>query len=229
MTGPGGAAAEPTLRFPDVESLQDLATYVSRARAVEAEGAIRLQSDGRTLAAWVCALPGRGVFGEGVVLGLRVMPVARDQEPFEATVPLGGLTDRFARRERLNDVGTTVPVPPTHAVAPWAALAPARGGWHQIGTLSAEEVQQRARAGIGEVAQGTPSGAGAHAVAALRERVWSAPLTSVDLAAETVQVPAGVAFAAYSLGFLRPGETGRVFRAAPWTRVSFAAGHVLTR
>lgn len=230
------------LRFPDVESLQDLATFVRRARAIDADGAMRLQATGTALAAWVCALPGRGVLGHGVVLGLRVMPVAAGEsepERFDVTYGLSALTDRFARRDSTGDVGTELPLPPNQTNATWAALSPARGGWREVGSVGAQTLQETARQGITDVATGTPDIAGAAAVAALRERVWSAdvplegsqpsPQASERDGEVTPRLPAGAAFAAYSLGFLRPGEHGTVHRAGPWTRLTLSAGHVLTR
>lgn len=232
------------VHFPDVESLQDLATFVRRARTLDADGAIRLQSIGTVLAAWVCVLPGRGVFGEGVVLGLRVMPAVGGHPGFDATYALASLTDRFARRDATGDVGTALPLPPNEVRAPWAALSPARSGWQHRGSIAASRLQEAARQGISDVASGTPDGAGAAAVAMLRERTWSTSLpldqataatgagtaaTGATAAKEAPPLSAGSAFAAYSLGFLRPGETAQVHHCAPWTRLSLSAGHVLSR
>ena len=49
------------LTLPDGESIVDLATFVGRARTLDADGAIRLQAVGEVLAAWVCVLPGQGI------------------------------------------------------------------------------------------------------------------------------------------------------------------------
>ncbi|MBA2694930.1 MAG: hypothetical protein H0U62_03590, partial [Actinobacteria bacterium] len=57
----GGGVGVDVLRFADVESLQDLSTYVARARHLDADGAIRLQAAGSVLAAWVRVLPGQGM------------------------------------------------------------------------------------------------------------------------------------------------------------------------
>jgi len=46
------------LRFADSDALEDLRTYVTRARSLDADGAIRLQSHGTTLAAYVGVLRG---------------------------------------------------------------------------------------------------------------------------------------------------------------------------
>lgn len=231
MTGAGsqgdadeGGANGFVLDFADVESLHDLGTYVGRARTLQADGAVRLQASGEVLAAWVCILPGRGVLGQGVVLGLRVMPLAGEADPpFDVTVPLGGITDRLARRTSTGDVGTRLPVPPTTVHEPWSALTPPRSGWVQDGQVAVDTLLAVAEDGIRDIAEGTPELAGGRAVAVLRERVWSAALpTRPDL-------PAGVGLAAYGLGFGRPREVASVWRCGPWTRVSTAHGHLLTR
>lgn len=220
---------EDRIDFADVESLQDLATYVVRARKLEEEGAIRLQAVRDVLAAWVCALPGRGLLLQGVVLGLRVMPLAPGHPELDATVPLGGLGDRFARRDRSGDVGTTLPLPPTRVAPTWAALTPPRSGWEPVGRLDAGVLLEAARSGIAAVAEGTPEGAGGHAVTALRERIWSAPLPGTGEGTDLPAVPAGTALAAYGLGFARQGERATVLRVGGWTRLTLPAGHVLTR
>lgn len=226
MTGAdqtGAGAPTSVLRFADVESLQDLSTYVARARHVDADGAIRLQAAGRVLAAWVRVLPGQGLLGQGLVLGLRTMPLDSDHA-LDTIVPLAGLSDRFARRSAGGDTGTDLSVPPTTVSPPWAALTPPRSDWEPLATVASQTLIDLAREGIDAVALGTPQGAGAAAVAALRQRVWGA-----DLPDAPAGTPSGTAFAAYSLGFAQPGTEAVILRNGPWTRVSLAAGHVLAR
>ncbi len=218
--GPGGVALE----FPDVESLQDLGTLVARARTLMNAGSVRLQVAGDVLAAWVCVLPGRGLVGQGVVLGLRTMPLAalHGATALDVTVSLAAVSDRLARRARTGDLGTRLPVPPMQTTEQWTALTPARSGWEPVGTVPADELLEAARAGIAEISEGAPEGSGALAVSALRERVWGRPVGDGTL-------PAGAGLAAYGLGFARPGTQVSVFRAGPWTRASTPAGHILTR
>ncbi|HLS44879.1 MAG TPA: hypothetical protein VK045_05555 [Ornithinicoccus sp.] len=215
----GGTALE----FPDVESLQDLGTFVRRARSLMDQGSVRLQAGDGVLAAWVCVLPGRGLVGSGVVLGLRTMPLLRVQgaPSLDVTVPLAAVSDRMARRASTGDLSTVLPVPPMVVTETWTALTPARAGWEPVGTVPADDLLTVARDGIAEIAEGTPEGTGSLLVSALRERVWGRPVSG--------GLTAGVALAAYGLGFARPGEQVSVFRAGPWTRASTRAGHVLTR
>lgn len=208
------------LHLADAETLADLGTYVARARTLDAEGAVRLQAAGTALAAYVGVLPGHGLMNEGAVIGLRVMPLAEPAE-LDVTVPLAGITDRLARNEP-GGAGASLPVPPTTVRVGWGALAPPRSGWEPVGELTAADLRAAATAGIAEIAQGSPEGAGAQAVTALRRSVWGRDTPTAP------PVPAGAAFAAYALGFLGEGPA-RVLAHGRWTRVSTVAGHVLVR
>ncbi len=211
-----------TLTFADVESLVDLSTFAARARAYDDAGAVRLQAVGAVLAAWVCVLPGRDLLGGGTVLGLRTMPLAGEHR-LDATVPLAGLADRFARRGSTGETSAVLPVPPTTVSPPWRGMSPPRGGWSPVGTVSSTALLGAAREGVAEVAGGTPAHAGAPAVAALRARVWGRALEH--------GVPAGAGLAVLALGFAREGapQEAAVHRSGPWTRVSLPAGHVVCR
>ncbi|WP_238335737.1 hypothetical protein [Serinicoccus kebangsaanensis] len=230
-----------TLAFPDGEGLADLATYVRRAARLDPDGAVRLQVAGSrpVLAAWVCVLPGVGLLRSGLVLGLRTTALAAGSAVLDTTVPLAGLTDRFARRGASRDASTELPVPPTTLAPAWAALSPPRGGWEPVGRLPVELLVRAAREGIAEVAEGTPEGAGSAAVETLRARVWGQPVDD----SSDVHVPRGAGLALHALGFVgdRPGgagdgapgegipETATVHRQGAWLRVSTAAGHALLR
>lgn len=206
------------LHFADAEALADLGTLVSRAKAVEPEGAIRLQAHGRTLAAYVGVLAGTGLMAEGAVIGLRTMPLAEESE-VDVTVPLSAVSDRLARR----DPTPTLSIPPVTVSAAWAAVAPPRSGWERVGVLTADVVNAAAREGIQAIAEGSPQSAGGHAVTALRQQVWRRSTTT------TPPIPAGGAFAAYVLGFTPPGSEVTVLAQGRWTRLTTAAGHVLVR
>ena len=205
------------LVFPDARGLEDLRTFVSRARAADDDGAVRLQAEGTTLAAYVGVLPGAGLLGEGAVLGLRVMPLAAPAA-LDVTVSLAAVGDRLARES-----GDRLQVPPMTVRAPWSAVAPPRGGWERVGAVSADELVVAAREGIAEIAQGAPAEAGGHAVTALRRQVWGRSTTTIP------PVRAGGAFAAYVLGFASSGGEVTVWAHGRWTRLSTPAGHVLMR
>jgi hypothetical protein len=211
------------LRFADAEALADLGTFVARARALDADGAIRLQAHGMALAAYVGVLPGRGLMADGAVIGLRVMPLAEAGD-LDVTVPLAGISDRLARTAATGTAGdATLPVPPGTVSAGWAAVAPPRSGWERVGELPTATLTTVATQGIAEIAQGAPAEAGGHAVTALRQRVWARQTETMP------PVAAGGAFAAYALGFVGSGGTATVFAHGRWTRISTDGGHVLLR
>ena len=202
-----------SLRFADRASLDDLGTFVARAKYLDATGAARLSGHGSVLAVYVCPLHGGG--GPDV-LGLRTVALAQEWRG-DVVVDLAALTDRFARR---ND-DAELALPPAEAPAAWAGVSPPRRGWTPAGELDPELLRSAARDGVTAVAAGVPDVAGAPAVARLRAGVWSRPLPGTD-------VPAGAAFAADGLGFLGP-EPVAVLATGPWHRLTTPRGHVLTR
>jgi hypothetical protein len=204
------------LHFGDSEALQDLGTYVARARSLDADGSIRLQCGGMTLAAYVDVMPGRGPAMSGAIIGLRVMALAEPAE-VDVTVSLASVSERLARGRAV-----TLSIPPTTVRVGWAAIAPPRGGWEVVGDLTVEDLRAVATRGIAEITRGVPQGSGAQVVAALRQRVWARD------SATTPPIPSGAAFAAYALGFLTD-QSARVFTHGRWTRLSTVTGHVLVR
>jgi hypothetical protein len=264
----------PELVLPDVAALTDLQTFVGRAKQVDPGGAIRMVAHGEVLAVYAGALHGGG---GPTVLALRVLTLAEPSEA-DVTVPLAALADRFGPPDRpaaadspapsdrltLADRVKPVqrPVRPMIAEGPiglalpsatatgasWAGLLPPRVGWSVEGVLRVSDLRRAARAGIDEVAAGTPTVAGAAAVAKLRTLVWGRPLLGHS------ELPAGTAFAAEVFGFLGAGRSsGRgsagsgsgsdeevfdqnvdqdavsLHRAGRWWRLSTTRGHVLAR
>lgn len=204
------------LLFADSYTREDLRTYVNRARSLDPDGAIRLQSKGMSLAAYVGVLPGQGLMTQGAVIGLRVIALGEPAD-VDVTVSLASVSERLARRGI-----SAFSLPPTTVQVGWAALAPPRSGWEPVGDISVEDLKAVATQGIAEIALGSPEGSGAHAVAALRQLVWARETTT------TPPILSGAAFAAYALGFLTPGSA-RVFAHGRWTRLSTETGHVLMR
>lgn len=214
------------LRLASPDALADLGRYAARARRLDEAGAMRLQATGSVLAAWVGVLPGAGILGEGVVLGLRTMTLAEPAE-LDIAVPLGAVADRAARTR----TGTILPVPPTRALAPWAAITPPRAGWQLAGEVPADELAEIGAAGVEEVTAAVAVRGAAAGFA--KDEVWSRAVTfhAAGAASEDrdVEVRAGGALAAYGLGFLLPGSTVRVLRNGRWTRLAAPGGHVLMR
>lgn len=243
----GGVPAGDLL-LPDTAALGDLKTFVGRARQVDPGGAVRLVAHESVLAVYAAALHGSGA---PTVLAMRVLALA-EPSGTDVTVPVGALTDRFAHAERLlatqrlGTRGTGSPIrlamPPTTATAAtWAGIVPPRTGWSVEGVLRVSDLRRAARAGIDEVAAGTPQIAGAAAVSRLRALVWGRALPG------HAELPAGTAFAAETFGFLGSSRSSggtdadEVFdqdaeqdavslhRAGRWWRLSTSRGHVLAR
>jgi hypothetical protein len=204
------------LRFGDSDALEDLGTYVARARSLDVDGAIRLQCRGTALAAYVDVLPGHGPVMTGAIIGLRVIALAEPAD-VDVTVSLASVAERLARARPL-----TFSIPPTTVRVGWAAMAPPRSGWEVVGDVTVEDLRAAAIQGIAEIARGVPPGSGAQVVAVLRQRVWARDSQT------TPPIPTGAAFAAHALGFLTQ-HSARVFAHGRWTRLSTASGHVLVR
>jgi hypothetical protein len=204
------------LRFADPDALTDLRTYVTRARSLVPDGAIRMQTHGMALTAYVGVLPGQGLMTSGAIIGLRVIALAEPAD-VDFTVSLASVSERLARTGI-----SALSIPPTTVQVAWAAMAPPRSGWEIVGDLSVEELKTVAVQGIAEIAQGAPKGSGTQAVETLRQRVWARDSPT------TPPIPSGAAFAAYALGFLTQ-ETARVYTHGAWTRLSTATGHILAR
>lgn len=218
MSHPSTMSRELTLAEPHV--MQDLRTYVGRARAAQ-DGAVRLQAIGGVLAAYVCIL-GPRILGEDLptVLGLRTMPL-REPAQLDTTVALTSVSDRLAR---MSGDDVVLPVPPTTVAEVWAGVLPPRSGWEPQGSVSSDVLLTAASDGIREVAESVPQSPGAIVVNNARGIVWARPIAHAP-----ADLPAGAAFGAFALGFLVPGKQAAVYTNGRWTRLSTQTGHVLVR
>lgn len=218
-----------SLLLADAETRADLATFMSRARVLDEEGAVRLLSAGRALATYVCAVPGSGLMGDGTVLGLRVFalaPASAGAGDVDVTVPIAAMSDRLHRGTDPSDAegSLAIELPPVTLTPRWAALTPPRTEWSGQGERPAQAVSSVAAQGIQEVTEGAPSGSGASAVMTLRERVWARPAEGL------AEAPAGLAFAAQALGFVvEPDEMITIHRSGRWWRLTTRRGHTLAR
>lgn len=211
------------LRFPDTQGYADLATLVRRARQADPEAAVRLQAVDRVLRVWIGVLPGHGLFADGAAIGVRGIELAAPAHPegsLDIVCASGALADRFARD---GAAATTLAVPPASVYAAWSGSLPGVGGWTSAGTVTPGRLLVAARDGIAEIAEGVGGrSAGAVAVEELRRRVWGRAVDG--------EVPAGAAFAAYVLGFVREDDPPvAVFRAGRWVRLGTRLGHVVAR
>lgn len=210
-----------SLLLPDDGTPADLVTYLARAARVDPGGATRLVARGDVLAAYVSPVHGGG---GPTVIGLRVLRLTSGAD-VDTTVALAAMADRFARLPT-SRAGQQVELtlPPTQAAgATWAGMAPPRSGWQVVGAVSRDLLLEAARHGVTTVADGTPAGAGAAAVARLRAMVWGRDLPGLD------QLPAGAAYAADALGFIGADEPVALYALGAWRRLTTSRGHVLAR
>jgi hypothetical protein len=222
--------------LPDSLSLDDLHTFLGRSAAVD-DGPTRLIAGGGVLAAYVGVLYPAGILDSSpTILGLRTYALAPaegfvsggagDDTAFDVVVPIRAMQERLTRLQ--NEVvdptaPVTVPLPPVVTAASWAAISPPRSGWEARPAVERDLLESTAKAGIDEVAEVIPTGTGEQIVHRVRSGVWSRPLEGTDA------LPAGVAFAAVTLGFLSADEAPRVFESGAWSRLSTSRGHVLVK
>lgn len=215
----------PEFLLADSLSLADLHVFLGRAARVE-NGSVRLIADGTVLAVYVAVLYPSGLLDESpTVLGLRTFALA-ESATFDSVVPVASLADRVGRlREDVVDPTAPVRVALPMAVytVTWAAISPPRGGWKRLEATTSALLEPVAISGIAEVAEAIPAGTGEQIVQRVRAEVWGRPIPGLEY------VPAGGAFAALSLGFIREDDPVTVFETGPWTRLTTDRGHVLVK
>ncbi|MEL5990232.1 hypothetical protein ACOKGD_06900 [Microbacterium phosphatis] len=200
------------LVLADTPSAQDALTFAKRAARIGDEG-VRLQAANGVLAMTTAALAPRGLLDRTpTVLGMRI--VAADPE-LECDLVVADL--------EASDDASALTLPETALAPAWAGVAPPRGGWQQVGTIPAATLASRAEWGIAAVAERVPTDAGEDVVRAIRGDVWGTPDEQL------LGLPLGVAFAAFSLGFIGGEEEARVTGSGRWTRVTLQRGHILSR
>ncbi|WGH10257.1 hypothetical protein [Rothia kristinae] len=208
----------PVLRLADPRQARDLATLISRARALDEGAAVRLQAVGSVLAVWVPVMSGETLLEQvPTVLGMRAVHLSEPSRA-DATVQAAAVLDRMARVDR---AGAALALPPITVRAAWSGAIPGTSGWKECGTVSAQRLEELARQGSRAVEQALPAQAGAAVLSTVRSRIWG-----------TVGQPggfvAGAAFGAKALGFLGGGDVV-VHAQGPWRRLSNRAGHLLAR
>ena len=225
--------------------VKDLATYISRALAVNPEAAIRLTARGRVLAVFACSLePEDASSTAPVIMGMRALHLAAEST-LDMTVQAQALQERLARlqkqAEQQSAEGQQNPelvlyMPPVTVNAGWTGKAAPVRGWTEVGTVPVEEFARATAEGLEAVDRALPENPGAAVLTTVRSRIWSSPMVLEYLPAfDGVQVPTGAAFALRVYGFIPEGFTGElpVFAARvgsdEWLRIVAPAGMVLVR
>ncbi|WP_346231820.1 hypothetical protein [Parafrigoribacterium mesophilum] len=214
-----------TFSLVDSLALGDLHVYLSRAAKVE-EGSVRLIADSGVLAAYVAVFYPVGLRDETpTVLGLRTFALTGD-ESFDVVVPVRSLLDRIARLQSTVDQSSSpvvVSLPIEVNTVTWTQISPPRGGWRELDPVDASILETTAQSGIEEIAASSTDGIMERLLRRVRSEVWSRPIPGLEY------LPAGAAFAAYTLGFLASEDVARVRETGPWTRLTTHRGHVLVR
>ncbi|WJL95728.1 hypothetical protein QSU92_00360 [Microbacterium sp. ET2] len=203
------------LLLADRDAAADALTFAGRAARL-GDGAVRLRSSAGTLTMWAAVLAPRGLFDSTpTILGMRAVRADPELE-CDLVVDATALTADA-------DDDTALALPETALAPSWAGISPPQTGWVPGEEIAASELASRAQWGMAAVANKLPADAGDDVVRVVRSDVWGAP------AEELADLPLGVAFAAFGLGFIGGEETVRLFTAPSWTRLSLRRGHVLVR
>jgi hypothetical protein len=203
------------LIFADALAAADALTFAGRTARV-GDGAVRLNASGGTLTMTSAPFAPRGLFDSTpTVLAMRALPV--DPELVcDLVVEASELVGAVDSPEQLQ-------LPETALSPSWAGVSPPRGGWAQIATVAVSLLAARAQWGIAAVAESIPQNPGEDAVRAVRAAVWGVPDDALG------GLPLGVAFAAFTLGFIVGEEEAAVRTSGSWTRVSLRRGHIIVR
>lgn len=211
--------------LPDLESVVDLQSYLSRAKRLDPEGMVRFRAFGKVLAAYVAPIFAGSLMDSGpTVLGLRTLELQQEAE-LDAVVQLSAALDRLAKMTADAQSGASefkFEMPITQRAA-WAGISPPRTAWQEMGSINEVRLTQIARDGIAEVAAAIPESVGGPIAARIRGEIWG---RGIDLESK---VPTGAAFAAAGLGFLTENEEVGLYHTDGWVRLSAMHGHVLAR
>lgn len=209
-----------TLAFGDAESVRDLDTFIDRAGAIENE-AVRLKAEGDILTAWVQVLSPRGLSDTTpTVLGMRGFALATPAQ-LDVVVPIESLRVRLSAAATV-DGNVIVTLPATVPSIRWTVTLPPRDGWEITGKVNASDLEKVTRDGVKEIQKNIPTEAEERVVRSVRSQIWGANIS------KKIGLPAGVAFAAVTLGFLGD-KTLPVSIRDPWIRVSSGAGDVVAK
>ncbi len=212
--------ASDVLIFDDVNSVSDLANFISRAKTIEDDAALFV-ARGTALAVYVPVLvPAELGQGQYTILGMRVHRLAQPAE-INASYSLSSIQDRLAR---MADSSVEFSLPPVEATARWAGISVPLSGWEEAGTITDRELSQAAQTGIDAVAQALPENPGKPVISQIRQRIWSS-----NIADQTPALPMGAAFAMHALGFLSTDGESRVLKQGAWHRISNGRGHAVLR
>lgn len=207
------------LVFKDARDIEDLRSFLARAKKLDSDGVVRFRAFGDVLAVYVSPIYSGSLMSDGpTVIGLRTIPLAGESET-DSVVPIESVLERLPKTGEAN----YILLPEIRAMAAWTGVTPPRAGWELVGEIPESQITQWAKDGIKEVAETLPESVGSSIAAKVRLGIWGRTI-SLEF-----NLPAGSAFAAAGLGFLTKDEQVRVYRAHGWVRLSSRFGHVLAK
>ena len=208
-----------SIRFLDSRDMEDLSSYLTRARKLDDDGCVKFRAFGDILAVYVSPIFSGSLMGDGpTVLGLRTMRVEKTE--LDATYSIASIQERLASAMT---EGLELTLPTSTSRAAWSGVTPPRQDWVETGTISQQQITQWAKDGIAEVANTLPSSVGSSIAAKVRLGIWG---KTVSL---EFHLPGAAAFAMAGLGFMQKDEEIKVYTAKGWVRLSSAHGHVLSK
>ena len=208
-----------SIRFLDQRDSSDLVSYLTRARKLDDDGAVKFRAFGDILAVYVSPIFSGSLLGDGpTVLGLRTMRVNKTE--LDATYSISAIQERLASSGM---EGLELELPPSTMRAAWSGVTPPRQDWVEVGSIPQTQISQWAKDGIAEVANSLPASVGSSIAARVRLGIWG---KTVSL---EYHLPGAAAFAMAGLGFMQKDEEIKVFSANGWVRLSSANGHVLSK
>lgn len=207
------------LVFKDARDIDDLRSFLTRAKKLDSDGVVRFRAFGDVLAVYVSPIYSGSLMADGpTVIGLRTIPLAVVSET-DSVVPIEAVLDRLPKTGEAN----YIELPEIRSLAAWTGITPPRAGWELVGEIAESQITQWAKDGIKEVAETLPESVGSSIAAKVRLGIWGRTI-SLEF-----NLPAGSAFAAAGLGFLTKDEQVKVYRAHGWVRLSSTFGHVLAK
>ena len=209
-----------SITLPDAASVNDFDTFIGRAEEIENKS-LRLVAEGDVLAVWVQVLSPRGLSDTTpTVLGMRGFALSAPAT-FDVVVPVESMRARL-QGAQANDDGAVVTLPATAPSVRWTVALPSRDGWETTGKLASKDLERVSKEGVREVTKGIPTTAEERVVRSVRSQVWGSNIS------RDIGIPAGVAFAAATLGFLSD-NTMMVSVRDPWVRISNSRGAVVAK
>lgn len=211
----------PAINFASLQDISDLSSYLTRAKRLDEEGAVKLRAFGDVLAIYVSPIFSGSLMSDGpTVLGLRTIKLAQPIE-LDAAYQLAQILERLAEPRVEGSLVLELPSGPVRPA--WSGVTPPRQDWEELGTLEQSQISQWAKDGIAEVANTLPSSVASALAAKVRLGIWG---KTVSL---EYHLPGAAAFAMAGLGFMQKDELIKVYGTKGWVRLSSQFGHVLSK